>query len=305
MSRQRQQNVNHHMCHMRISLKAQTHFNTIHNARGTSPHWLLPPQRLGCLRACTALQMRLRNCPLISVLTTPYVFTPPPLPSLRLQSALPTCSQHSLPSLCSVPSRHAPDTIYHPYARRVPSRHAPGVPLRHAPGTAYHPYASRVHSQHAPHTTYLYACVVPSRHASDTAYHPYACGVPARHAPDTTYRYACVVPSQHAPNTTYPYTCVVPSQHGSNTDYHPYACGVPSRHPPTLLTILTLAEFPPDRHSLPSLRSRSALPKCSQHCLPSALPACSQHCLSLPFRITSIVYGGLLAYTMNTIAKIC
>ncbi|MBW0471401.1 hypothetical protein O181_011116, partial [Austropuccinia psidii MF-1] len=29
----RQDNVNRHMCHMRMSLKAQTHFNTIHNVR--------------------------------------------------------------------------------------------------------------------------------------------------------------------------------------------------------------------------------------------------------------------------------
>ncbi|MBW0490592.1 hypothetical protein O181_030307 [Austropuccinia psidii MF-1] len=37
--------------------------------------------------------------PPISVLTTPYAFTPPPLPSLLLCSALPTCLRHSLPSL--------------------------------------------------------------------------------------------------------------------------------------------------------------------------------------------------------------
>ncbi|MBW0506114.1 hypothetical protein O181_045829 [Austropuccinia psidii MF-1] len=95
-----------------------------------------------------------------------------------------------------------------------------------------------------------------------------------------------------------------------------------------LLTILMLTEFPPDmlptplilmlvalltclRHSLPSLRLQSALPTCSRHCLPSlclrsALPTCSRHCLpSLRFRITSTVYGGLLAYMMTAIAEIC
>ncbi|MBW0553833.1 hypothetical protein O181_093548 [Austropuccinia psidii MF-1] len=87
MSRQRQDNVN---CHMRMSLKAQTHFNTIGNVQVISPHWLPPPQRLACFRARTALQMRLRHCPPISVLTTPYAFTPPPLPFLRSKSALPT-----------------------------------------------------------------------------------------------------------------------------------------------------------------------------------------------------------------------
>ncbi|MBW0561464.1 hypothetical protein O181_101179 [Austropuccinia psidii MF-1] len=34
--------------------------------------------------------MRLRQCPPISALTTPYAFTPPPLPSLRSRGALPT-----------------------------------------------------------------------------------------------------------------------------------------------------------------------------------------------------------------------
>ncbi|MBW0592040.1 hypothetical protein O181_131755 [Austropuccinia psidii MF-1] len=53
-----------------------------------------PPQRFACLRARTALQMRLRHCPLISALTTPYAFTPPFLPSLRSHGALPTCLQH-------------------------------------------------------------------------------------------------------------------------------------------------------------------------------------------------------------------
>ncbi|MBW0567125.1 hypothetical protein O181_106840 [Austropuccinia psidii MF-1] len=131
-----------------------------------------PPRRFARLRAHTTLQMRLQHCPPISVLTTPYAFTPPPLPSL--------CSR--------VPSQHAPDTAYHPYACGVPSRHPPN-------------------------TTYPYACVVPSRHPPNTAYHPYAHGVHSRHAPDTTYPYACVVPSRNAPDTTYPYACVVPSQH--------------------------------------------------------------------------------------------
>ncbi|MBW0549112.1 hypothetical protein O181_088827 [Austropuccinia psidii MF-1] len=177
--------------------------------------------------------MRLRNCPPISVLTTPNAFTPPPLPSLRLRSTLPTCLQHSFPSLCSLPSRHASNTTYDPYA-----------------------------------------CVVPS----DTAYHPYACGVPSRHAPNISYHpYPCGVPSQHPPDTTYdPYACVVPSQHASDTAYHPYTCRVPSQH------------------CLPSLCSCSALPTCLRQHLPSSL-----------FRITSIVYSGLLAYTMNAIAKIC
>ncbi|MBW0574054.1 hypothetical protein O181_113769 [Austropuccinia psidii MF-1] len=39
----RQDNVNRHMCHMRMLLKAQTHFNTIGNAWVISPHWLGHP----------------------------------------------------------------------------------------------------------------------------------------------------------------------------------------------------------------------------------------------------------------------
>ncbi|MBW0548649.1 hypothetical protein O181_088364 [Austropuccinia psidii MF-1] len=141
----------------------------------------------------------------------------------------------------------------------------------HAPETAYHPYARGVPSQHAPNTTYPYACVVPSQHALNTAYHPYARGVHSRHAPNTTYPYACCPPN----TACHPYACVVPSRHAPNTAYHPYAHVVPSRH------------------CLPSLRLRGAL------------PTCSQHHLSLRFRTTSIVYGGLLAYTMNAIAEIC
>ncbi|MBW0580448.1 hypothetical protein O181_120163, partial [Austropuccinia psidii MF-1] len=55
-----------------------------------------PPRCFACLRAGTTLQMRLRHCPPISVLTTPYAFTPPPLPSLCSRGALPTCSRHHL-----------------------------------------------------------------------------------------------------------------------------------------------------------------------------------------------------------------
>ncbi|MBW0555329.1 hypothetical protein O181_095044 [Austropuccinia psidii MF-1] len=60
-----------------------------------SPHWLPPPRHLAFLGARDTPQMRLRHCPPISILTTPYAFTPWPLPSLRLCSALPACLQHS------------------------------------------------------------------------------------------------------------------------------------------------------------------------------------------------------------------
>ncbi|MBW0574330.1 hypothetical protein O181_114045 [Austropuccinia psidii MF-1] len=114
---------------------------------------------------------------------------------------------------------------------------------------------------------------------SNTAHHPYPCGVPSQHAPDPTYPNACRVHSRHAPDAAaHPYACGVPSPHAPDTTYC-YACVVPSRY-------------------------------ASQNCLPflcsgSALPPCSQHHLSLCFRTTSIVYSGLLAYTMNAIAQIC
>ncbi|MBW0485040.1 hypothetical protein O181_024755, partial [Austropuccinia psidii MF-1] len=38
-----------------MSLKAQTHFNTMRNVCVISPHWLPPPRRLACLRTRTAL----------------------------------------------------------------------------------------------------------------------------------------------------------------------------------------------------------------------------------------------------------
>ncbi|MBW0512142.1 hypothetical protein O181_051857 [Austropuccinia psidii MF-1] len=110
----------------------------------------------------------------ISVVTTPYTFTPRPLPSL--------CSR--------VPSRHASDTADHSYTR--------GVPSRHAPDTAYHPYTRGVHSQHAPDSTYPYACVVPSQHAPDTADYHHTHGVPSQHClPSLQSRSALPICSQH------------------------------------------------------------------------------------------------------------
>ncbi|MBW0580879.1 hypothetical protein O181_120594 [Austropuccinia psidii MF-1] len=87
----------------------------------------------------------------------------------------------------------------------------------------------------------------------------------------------------------------------------------PSPSSPLPLPSLRLCSTLPTclQHRLPSLRSCSALPTFSQHCLPSlrscsALPTCSRHCLpSSRFRITAIVFGGLLAYMMNAIAEIC
>ncbi|MBW0560382.1 hypothetical protein O181_100097 [Austropuccinia psidii MF-1] len=127
--------------------------------------------------------------PPISVLTTTYAFTQPPLPSLCSRGALPTSL---ILMLTKVPSRYAPDTAYHPYACACP------------PNTAYHPYARGVHSRHAPDTTYPYACVVPSQHHLSLR----LCGaLPtcSRHHLSLRSRSA----SQHAPDTTYPYASVL------------------------------------------------------------------------------------------------
>ncbi|MBW0487023.1 hypothetical protein O181_026738 [Austropuccinia psidii MF-1] len=231
-------------------------------------------------------------------LTTPYTFTPPPLPSLRSCGALLACLQRGLPSLC------ASSAANHPYACVMPSGHASKT------------------------ANYPYTCVVPSQHASNTANHPYACVVPSQHASNTVnHPYACVVPSQHASDTdNHPYTCVVPSQHASKTAYHPYTCRLPSQHASdaalTLasssrpLMILTLLPGPQDETTmLPPISTfttpyASSLPRRPQDMPPTPpstllMPPHPCHLPSSCFPITSIVYGGLLAYTMNAIKEIC
>ncbi|MBW0512883.1 hypothetical protein O181_052598 [Austropuccinia psidii MF-1] len=122
-----------------------------------------PPQRFACLRARTALHMRLQHCP--------------PSPSSPLLTLSHPRPYHLYAHV--VHSRHAPNTTY-PYACVVPSRHHLSL-------------HSQLPSRHAPNTTSPYACVVPSQHALKTAAHPCACGVPPQHAPNTTYPYASVL----------------------------------------------------------------------------------------------------------------
>ncbi|MBW0590671.1 hypothetical protein O181_130386, partial [Austropuccinia psidii MF-1] len=133
-----------------------------------------PPRRFACLRARTALQMRLQHSSTLLTLSHPALTifmltwcTPDMLPtplilmlvalptcsrhclSLRSRSALPTCSRHHLSlRLCSalltlltilMLAACPPSTAYHPYARRVPSRHHLSLRLwsasQHAPNT--------------------------------------------------------------------------------------------------------------------------------------------------------------------------
>ncbi|MBW0495863.1 hypothetical protein O181_035578 [Austropuccinia psidii MF-1] len=247
-------------------------------------------------------------------------FHPPPLPSLCSRGALLTCLRHRLPSLhasnttydpyaCGEISQHASDTAHNPYACVVPSQHASNTtynlftcaePSQHASNTTYDPYACSEPSQHASNTAnHPYSC--PSQHASDTTYNPYACGEPTANHP-----YACVSPSQNAVDTAnHPYTCVVPSQHASDTAYHPYGCVVPSQHASdtayhayTFALNMRLQCLPP---SLPSQLLMLTPPAA---CNPYA-PAVPFHLPSSCFCITSIVYGGLLVYTINAIKEIC
>ncbi|MBW0562651.1 hypothetical protein O181_102366 [Austropuccinia psidii MF-1] len=81
-----------------LSLKAQTHFNTICRIRVISPDWLPPPRRLACLHAHTALHMRLQHCP--------------PFPSSPLLTLSHPRPYH--PYACVVPSRNASNTDSHP-----------------------------------------------------------------------------------------------------------------------------------------------------------------------------------------------
>ncbi|MBW0582404.1 hypothetical protein O181_122119 [Austropuccinia psidii MF-1] len=102
--------------------------------------------------------------PPISALTTPYTSAPPPhlllgLQSLRCHGAFKLCLQR-----CPHPP-NMPPTLLTIFTLTVPSQHASNAP--------YHPYACRVPSHHASNTAYHpYTCIVPAQHSSDAAYHP-------------------------------------------------------------------------------------------------------------------------------------
>ncbi|MBW0484834.1 hypothetical protein O181_024549 [Austropuccinia psidii MF-1] len=205
-----------------MSLKTQTHFNTICNVWVITPHGATqqfgmltfvdemssapppghlsplpcPLSRLNWIPHCrlilpTLSMLMCRHCPPDETLTLPpYLFPHHSLcfhtPALTIFT-LAECPPDMAPT--PPPSRHGSDAVYHPYAC--------GVPSQHGFNAVYHPYA----------------LVMPSQYASNTAYHPYAHLVPSRHGPDTAH---------------HPYARVVASRHGSNAAYHPYAHGVPS-----------------------------------------------------------------------------
>ncbi|MBW0566579.1 hypothetical protein O181_106294 [Austropuccinia psidii MF-1] len=110
------------------------------------------------------------------------------------------CTPNMLPTsliltLAQVPSQYAPETNY-PYACVVPSRHPPD--------TAYHPYARGVHSRHHLSLRLCGALPTCSRHHLSLR----LCGaLPtcSRHHLSLCLRSA----SQHAPDTTYPYASIL------------------------------------------------------------------------------------------------
>ncbi|MBW0539269.1 hypothetical protein O181_078984 [Austropuccinia psidii MF-1] len=119
-----------------------------------------PLQCLACLRACTPLQMRLRNCPPISSLTTPYASKPLPHPLLGLQSL---CSCRAL-KLCI---RRFP---HHPYASL------------HPPLTILTPLMILTLLQRSQDETTMH----PPIYTLTTPYNPYAPAAPSRYASNAT-----------------------------------------------------------------------------------------------------------------------
>ncbi|MBW0569714.1 hypothetical protein O181_109429 [Austropuccinia psidii MF-1] len=200
------------------------------------------PQRFACLRAHTALQMRLQHCPPISILTTPYAFTPRPY--------------HIYAHL--VPSRHASNTASHPYPCVVPSQHClPSLRSRSALPTCSQNHLSSclcsslpTSSPHCLPSLRLQSALLKcSRHhlslrlcSALPTLLPILTLVecPPHMLPTPLILMLVALPTllpilmlaECPPNTTYPYACVVPSQHAPDTAAHPYACGVPSQHAP-------------------------------------------------------------------------
>ncbi|MBW0508986.1 hypothetical protein O181_048701 [Austropuccinia psidii MF-1] len=120
-----------------MSLKAQTHFNTIHNVWVITPHGAtqhaphLHPHHSLCFRTPASSSPWLT---ILKLLQGPQVRPPtPPSPPLRLVAP---AAYH--PYACGVHSQHASNAAYHPYACIVPAQHAYNA--------AYHPYAGGVPS---------------------------------------------------------------------------------------------------------------------------------------------------------------
>ncbi|MBW0462276.1 hypothetical protein O181_001991 [Austropuccinia psidii MF-1] len=155
MSRLCQDNVNPHMCHMIMSLKAQTHFNTICKVQVITPHGAR--QKFGIL-----------------IFVHEKTSSPPPDHLTPLTCLLSHLNWLPHPSLILPDPQHA-------YVHSPPSRcdsdtapSSPPSPLLTLPHPAtYHPYAHVVPCRHASDATYQpYAHIVPSQHSSNGAYHP-------------------------------------------------------------------------------------------------------------------------------------
>ncbi|MBW0496421.1 hypothetical protein O181_036136 [Austropuccinia psidii MF-1] len=122
-SRLRQDKVNRHMCHMRMSLKGRTHFNTISNVWVITPHGAT--QNFGMRRLTP-------HCPFIIITRPhpPYTSSHPLLTILMLVKCL-----HDIPPTLitiltlAVPSQQASNTAYHTYTHSVPSQNSSYAPL--------------------------------------------------------------------------------------------------------------------------------------------------------------------------------
>ncbi|MBW0547159.1 hypothetical protein O181_086874 [Austropuccinia psidii MF-1] len=98
----------------------------------------------------------------------------------------------------AVPSQHASDAPYHPYAH--------GVPSRHASDATYHPYT----------------CILPAQHSSVAAYHPYASSALLTCLPRPPHT---LPPSPPSPPLMLPHPQLIFSAAS-----HPYAPAEPSRY---------------------------------------------------------------------------
>ncbi|MBW0539377.1 hypothetical protein O181_079092 [Austropuccinia psidii MF-1] len=207
-----------------MSLKAQTHFNTIHNVCVITPHGAT--QQFGML-----------------------IFV-----HEKTSASLPghlTCLPCLLSHLNWLPHPHLIlSNAWHAYTLAPPSHFRPHHSLWFLTPSSSSPWLTILTllqgPQVMPPTPPSPPLTPPCTHLIlSAAYHPYIGGVPSQHATDTAYN---------------PYTCIVPAQHSSNAAYHPYTwSALPTclKRPLTLaqssrpLMILTLLQPPQDDTMMP------------------------------------------------------
>ncbi|MBW0562264.1 hypothetical protein O181_101979 [Austropuccinia psidii MF-1] len=180
----RQDNVNHHMCHMRMSLIAQTHFKTICNV------WVITPHGATSRPSSHASD---------ATLTRPYTTYHPYARGMLSQHSSDAAYHHYA---FIVATQHASNSAYHPYACSAP---------RHAFDAAYHPYAhsaiptclqSPLTLAQSSRMLMILTLLQPPQDETmiplpsppspplnfSAAYHPYALATPSRYASDATLK---------------------------------------------------------------------------------------------------------------------